>query len=136
MKPEPAATIYAARIVGPMLLAGAGILVFDQSRMLAMAAAFVGDDLVSLLAGFLSLTFGLVILAFHWKWGSPTQAAVSLLGVFGLIRGALLLFLPALARGLAQHLVERASVLPLVGAVLAFVGLWLAYAGWLGKASA
>ena len=51
MKPEPATTRCAARVVGPLLVAAAGVLTFGQARILALADAFVGDDLTAMLAG-------------------------------------------------------------------------------------
>jgi hypothetical protein len=134
MKPEPATTRYAARVVGPLLVAAAGVLTFGQARILALADAFVGDDLTAMLAGFLSLIFGLVILAFHWKWASPAQSVVTLLGVIGLIRGAILLLSPQVARGMAQQLAHLASVLTIAGVGAALIGIWLSYIGWVGKA--
>ncbi len=136
MKPEPQNTLYAARILGPLLLTAGAVLALERSRLLAMAAAFGSDDPFSLLAGFLSLMFGLVILAFHRNWRSPTQLVVSLLGLLGLVRGAVLLFLPAVARGMAQQLSESPGILPLAGAVLALIGLWLTSVGWVGKTNA
>ena len=136
MKSEPAVTLYATRVVGPLLVAAAAVLIFGQARILVMADAFVGDDLTAMLAGFLSLIFGLVILAFHWKWGSPAQSVVTLLGMIGLVRGAILLLLPQIARGMAQQLAHFANVLTIAGVAAALIGLWLSYIGWFGKTAA
>lgn len=135
MKPEPLDTLIAARILGPLLLAAGAVMAFEQTRLLAMVAAAVSDDAFLLLAGFLALTFGLVILAFHRRWGSLTQVLVSLLGVVGLIRGAALLFAPEIVRDVAGHLSAWAGILPIAGAVVALIGVWLAFVGWFTKAA-
>ena len=140
MKGESQSTLIAARVLGPTLLAAAGVMLFNNARLLAMVSVIVTDnpiwDGVSILAGFLSLMFGLVILSFHRTWSSPTQFLVSLLGVAGLLRGLALLFLPEIVRGIAQHLASWPSALPIAGAVVAVIGLWLAFVGWFGKAAA
>jgi hypothetical protein len=136
MKPEPPDTLIAARILGPLLLAAGEVMVFEPSRLLAMVGAVVGDDAVLLLVGFLALTFGLVILAFHRRWGSLTQVLVSLLGVVGLIRGVALLFAPEIVRAVAQDFTGSPSILLVAGAVVAAIGLWLAFVGWFTKAAA
>ena len=135
MKPEPSDTLIAARILGPLLVAAGAVMLFEQSRLLAMVAAAVADDGILLLAGFLALTFGLVILAFHRRWGSLTQILVSLLGVVGLIRGAALLFAPEIVRNVAQDLTASSSILPVAGAIVALIGFWLAFVGWFTKAA-
>ena len=80
------------------------------------------------------MIFGLVILAFHRKWASPAQSAVTLLGVIGFIRGAILLLAPQVARGVAQQLAHLASVVTIAGVGAALIGIWLSYIGWVGKA--
>ena len=133
MKSEPQATMIAARILGPLLLVTAGVFVFEPSRIIAIIPAFFGNDALALIAGFLALGFGLVLLAFHLKFGSPTQIVITVIGFIGLVRGGLLLFWPHFIQKVAQYLYLAPQILPIAAVFAALLGLWLSYVGWLGK---
>jgi hypothetical protein len=132
-KPQPLATLLAARILGPFLLAAGILLISQRDRMLSVVAALFQDDHLMVVAAFLSLAIGLTIVTLHDRWGGFTQVVISLLGWVTLVRGALLLFLPNIARGMAAHFVNSPQLAPIAGCVVAFLGLWLAFVGFVGR---
>jgi nitrate reductase gamma subunit len=132
-KPQPLATLLAARILGPFLLAAGILLISQRDRMLMVIATLVQDDHLTVMVAFISLAIGLVIITLHDRWGGFTQVVISLLGWITLLRGALLLFVPNVARTMAAHFVNAPQLAPIAGCVIAFLGLWLAFVGFVGR---
>ena len=76
---------------------------------------------------------GLLIIAHHQYWSSAAAVLISLFGWFLALRGVVLLAAPQLiARGADASM----GATPLVRAgfgVLAAIGLWLTFAGWIAR---
>lgn len=117
-----------ARVLGPALVIIAGMVaVRAPDAATAIVAVFAREQLLWIIGALLVLA-GLVVVAFHNRWSSPSAALVSLLGWLMLARGLALLAAPRLYGAAAT----AGSVLPIriVFAVLALVGLYLAWVGW------
>lgn len=129
----PTATLIAARILGPLLLAAGVAFILQRARMLGAVDAFIEDDTLAVFAGFISLALGLTLTALHDRWSGFTQIVISLIGWIAVVRGVLLLFAPAIAQQAAAHFVTQPAIAPIVGCVLALLGVWLAYVGFVGR---
>ncbi len=125
MKPQPRASLLAARILGPLLLPVGALLITDYARMLSAAHAFFENEGVVALGAMVSLIVGLTLMVLHPYWRGLTKALISLMGVLATVRGLLLLFTPDTARELIGLAIANPHLLPVVGCVLALVGLWL-----------
>jgi uncharacterized protein YjeT (DUF2065 family) len=125
LRPLPQATRLAARIIGPLFLAGGALLITQSSRMVGVIDAILENEGMFLSAAFASLAVGLAILALHPFWRGATSAFISGLGVLAVLRGLLVLFLPDLARRLAIMLLTTQHLLPIAGCIIALAGLWL-----------
>ncbi|HWA00297.1 MAG TPA: hypothetical protein VG841_08280 [Caulobacterales bacterium] len=130
---QPLATLIAARVLGPLLLAFGIAMIAQRQRMLAVIEGFIDDDNLLVLGGALSLLIGLVIVALHDGWRGFTQIVVSVLGWFSVIRGAAVLFAPNLVRTAAANVLVNPQIVPIVGCLLALLGLWLSFVGFTGR---
>ncbi|MEZ5995556.1 MAG: hypothetical protein R3C25_07350 [Hyphomonadaceae bacterium] len=123
-------TFVLARVLGP-LLAIAGLMLITQSaRMHAALTGFLLDEALLMFAGFVTLALGLMLVAFHQRWDSVTPSIISILGWLLTLRGAALLLAPDLVRRAAGFVDAQPNILPIAGCVLALIGVWLTYAGY------
>jgi len=129
MKPD--VTFILARIIGP-LFAVAGVMLISQSaRMRAMLSDFLGNDALMVVTGFTALAVGLILIALHQRWDSITAGIISVIGWLMLVRGAVLLLAPSLVRDAGVYVFTQPIIMPIAGCVVALVGVWLSYTGYI-----
>lgn len=120
------ATLIIARILGPLLLIIGIAIAVRPSTMVGVLEAFAADASTPLIWAVFALTFGLVILAFHWRWRGLVESVITLIACLSVVRGIVLLFMPETAIGLARTLLSAAPYAVLaIGVVSALIGAWL-----------
>ena len=134
--PEAATRTRAfARVIGPYVTIAAAIVILRTPEMAAgtfLTDVFKNQALIWVV-GALLLLMGLIIIAFHQYWSSVAAVLISLFGWFLALRGLVLMVAPQL---MERGATVAMGVLPLVQAgfgLLALVGLWLTYVGWIAK---
>jgi hypothetical protein len=126
-------TRFCARIIGPLfLIIGAVAIVRFDTIGLVIPAIF-HDDALTFVTGLFTLIVGLVLFAAHHHWSGATAILVSLLGLFTILRGMLLMLAPEIAEALATPALHGGPLAWVAGTVSLLVGLWLTYAGWVAK---
>ncbi len=128
---RPDVTFILARMLGPLLIIGGILLITQTARILSVTTDFLSNDALLLLSGFIELILGLGVVTLHQRWNSFTAFIVSLLGWVILIEGMLLLFAPEMMREAANTILIYARAFPILGCVLALLGVWLTYAGYI-----
>ncbi|MFS8113438.1 hypothetical protein QD460_17080 [Rhizobium jaguaris] len=122
-----------ARVMGPWLVIVPGIIVMRIQDMGALISGFFENTGLLWFVGGLLLFCGLLIIAFHQYWSSPSAILISLLGWFLALRGVLLMAAPQLIeRGVAASM----GALPIVRigfGILVLIGLWITFVGWIAK---
>ncbi|MES1157047.1 MAG: hypothetical protein ABUL73_04620 [Alphaproteobacteria bacterium] len=134
IKTHPLATLIAARILGPFLIIAGIALISRRDAIEAVADTLLRDDALALIAGFLSVLSGLVIIALHDHWRNFTQIIITLLGWISLLRGVAVIFAPDLVRRAIAYFVATPQIMPVAGLIMALLGLWLAFVGLVGQA--
>jgi hypothetical protein len=124
-------TFVLARVIGPVLLFAGVLLITQPARMLSAMTGFISSDALLVLAGFITLIIGLGLVALHQRWDGFTAGFLSVLGWAVTLRGAMLLLAPELVRRAAGFVLTHANALPIAGLVLALIGVWLTYAGYI-----
>lgn len=119
-----------ARIVGPFALISGAALFAQTGRMMSVIDSLLMNDGLMTIAGFLSLLTGFGILAFAHSWRGLTEIIVTLLGWFSVARGLLIVFLPGLVHASGAWAINNPVSLPIMGGILALIGLWLCFAGF------
>ncbi|AYG63849.1 hypothetical protein [Rhizobium jaguaris] len=122
-----------ARVMGPWLVIVPGIIVMRIQDMGALISGFFENMGLLWFVGGLLLFCGLLIIAFHQYWSSPSAILISLFGWFLALRGVLLMATPQLIeRGAAASM----GALPIVRigfGIVVLIGLWLTFVGWIAK---
>lgn len=121
-----------ARVIGPWLVIGPGIIVLRASAMGALASEFFKNGLFVWFAGALLLFMGLLIIVFHQCWSSLAAVMISLFGWILALRGVVLMAAPALYERAGMSL-EAPDIVRLLFGILVAVGLYLTYVGWLAR---
>jgi hypothetical protein len=92
----PALTIYLSRLIGVVALIIAAAMLADR-EMVITAVGYLGQDRAALLMlGFIRVAFGAGIVLIHNVWSKGLwPAVVTLTGWAMLVRGVMILFVPA-----------------------------------------
>lgn len=127
---ENDATRRLARVVGPTLIAGGFFILVRRGELPAVFESFAQDAALGVVAGFVSVVAGLVMLVVHPRIGSPAAFVLSLLATLMLARGLLLLFAPSFVGEAADWIVDAPYAFEAVGAGVALLGAWLSTVGF------
>jgi uncharacterized membrane protein len=124
-------TMFLAKVIGLFLLCMAASLVLNKASMLAALAATVREPEILLAYSIVFLLVGLAMVIGHSVWSGPTTAIiVTLLGWAILMKSLLLLFVPSGVMVSLYGLVRFADFSSVYAAVIAVIGLYLAYRGF------
>ena len=124
-------TLIAARIIGPLCILAGVALITQSGRMIAAVSGFFGDSALLVFTAFVTLAMGLTLVVLHPRWNGITAALISLIGWLVVLRGAVLLLAPNLARETMGLLFANPTLVPIAGCVMALIGVWLAYTGFI-----
>jgi len=122
-----------ARVMGPWLVIVPGIIVVRIPDMGTLISGFFENTGLIWFAGGLLLFCGLLIIAFHQYWSSPSAILISLLGWFLALRGFLLMAAPQLIERGATASMGALPVVRIGFGILVLIGLWLTFVGWIAK---
>lgn len=121
-------TEYIALIAGPyLLITGLGFLISSDFYKRMIAAQGSADPILINLSGATHLVVGLTVLVNHFRWTSPAEIVVTLVGAAASLKGVSLILFPDRMQASAQ--------MSKVG--IAFTGLGFcvigAYLIWVGS---
>ncbi len=122
-----------ARVIGPFLTIVPGIIIVRAPEMGAALSAFFENDALVWITGGLLLFGGLLILAYHQFWSSPSAILISLFGWFLALRGLALLAAPRLYARIGADAVGMVPIVRIGFGALFLIGLWLIFVGWIAK---
>jgi membrane protein CcdC involved in cytochrome C biogenesis len=124
------ASIFIARLLGPILLAvGAGILI-NPSLFRTMGTELVRSVTLVYLFGIMDFAAGLAIVLTHNVWLLSWRVLITLIGWLLLIRGAVRILLTEKVMSLAANAFRNKLTVPVAGAVVGVLGLVLCYFGY------
>ena len=125
------ASIFLARLLGPLLLLpGIGILLSPRVFR-AMAQDVIGSVTLLYLFGLIDFAAGLAIVLTHSVWLLSWRVLITLIGWLLLVRGAIRILATDRIKGYAAKVIRHKRTLPISGIVLVILGLVLCYFGYL-----
>ena len=124
-------TVYLGRLIGLFLLITALSMFLDRDSIVEMAAALIDDRALLLIVGLIALGIGLALVLGHSVWsGGLFPLLVTLFGWSQLLRGLVLLFLPAEAQIAFFQFLRLEDLFYVYAAVPLLLGAYLTYAGF------
>jgi hypothetical protein len=125
------ASIFLARLLGPLfLIVGASIL-FNPKVFHDIAAEVVRSATLVYLFGFIDFAAGLAIVLSHNVWLMGWPVLITLIGWLLLIRGTVRVLIPETVMGYAAKVLGNKRLIPVAGVVTGIIGLVLCYFGYL-----
>ena len=124
------ASIFIARLLGPLLLAvGAGILI-NPSMFRTMGTEVVRSVTLVYLFGLMDLAAGLAIVLTHNVWLASWRVLITLLGWLLIVRGAARVLLTEQVMVFGAKAFRNKQMVPVSGAIVGILGLVLCYFGY------
>ena len=124
-------TIYLGKLIGVFLLITALAMFLDRDSIIEMASALIDDRALLLIVGLIALGIGLAIVLGHNVWtGGLFPLVITLFGWSQLLRGLLLLLLPAEAQIAFFQLMRLEDFFYLYAGLPLVLGAYLTYVGF------
>ena len=121
---------FLAQLIGPVFVVmGAGMLVSPWNYR-TTAEEFLRSRALIYIAGLMALVPGLAIVLTHNVWVSDWRLIITLLGWLGVVGGVFRLLVPQQVTAMGSMMLARPEWLRIPGAVVAALGLILAYFGF------
>ena len=124
-----------ARVLGPYLFIVATAAAVRASGLRALLGEFGADSLWPWVTGAFVLLCGLVVIALHPYWRGTAAITVSLLGSLTALKGLFLLAFPKSYVSAASSAIDAVTWWRAGFVVLALVGLYLTFIGWVPATS-
>jgi uncharacterized protein YjeT (DUF2065 family) len=126
------ASIFIARILGPMFLVmGAGMVAAPQYYR-DMAREFLASRALIYIAGVLAFLPGLAIVLTHNVWVLDWRLIVTIFGWLALVGGTFRLLFPGQVKAIGTTMLEHTAWLRGPGIAVIALGAVLSYFGFLG----
>ena len=133
----PGSTSYLARLLGLFCIVAGLAMIGRRQEMVGAVDALTHNPTLLLLAGLIALGIGLAMVLAHNLWsGGFLPVVVTLIGWLILLRGVVLLFLPAPMVATLYEALHFARLLYLYASTALGLGSYLAMAGFRSAAAA
>jgi len=127
----PVATRYLARLIGLFSIVVGLVMIGRRQEMVAAVDALIHNAALLLVVGLIALGIGLAMVLAHNVWsGGVAPVVVTLVGWLVLLRGLVLLFLPAAVVATLFEALHFARLLYLYASIALVLGIYLAMAGF------
>jgi hypothetical protein len=122
-----------ARVLGPYLVVITATAMARASRMRTLASEFGANSVWPYVTGAFILLSGLVVVALHQYWRGAAAIIVSVLGWMTTAKGFCLMAFPYSYISAVNSTVNAGNGWLAGFAVIALVGLYLIYVGWIAR---
>jgi hypothetical protein len=125
-----ATSILIAKLIGPVLLVAAVVMLADAKGLQEMAREFLRDRALIYITGVLAMLGGLSIVNTHNIWIVDWPVIITLFGWAMMIGGAVRMALPSAVRSIGGAMMENPTLIRVAGAVWVLIGAFLTYKGY------
>ena len=124
------ASIFIARIIGPITLVVGLALAFNAAAYRVMVDEFLRSHALIFLAGILTLATGLAIVLVHNIWTADWRVIITILGWLFVIAGAARTAAPQVVAAVGRSLVAKPLTLKIGAAIDLVLGALLCFFGF------
>jgi hypothetical protein len=125
-----------ARVIGPYMAIFTGVIAIRLPQTTDIIDSLFASSFNLWMLGALMIGGGLVIIGGHRHWRGPAAVVISLFGWFVGLRGLALIAVPSSMEGAVETTTLSpglTTVARIFFVLLALVGLWLSYVGWIAS---
>ena len=123
-------SIFLAKLIGPVSLAGGIALFANAAAYRAMAEEFLGSRALIYLAGLLSMTAGVAVVLSHNLWVADWRLLITVFGWLAAIGGTARIILPGQVRSAGEAMLRHSAAMSIGGAVWLGIGALLCFFGY------
>lgn len=125
------ASIFLAKLIGPMLLLMGLFVVVQRDRMRRIGREFLDSEALIFISGVITLPAGLAIVITHNVWEPNWRVLITLFGWIVVFAGIGRLALPEIMKSVGNSMIENPAFTIVPGALMAVLGAFLSYHGYL-----
>jgi hypothetical protein len=125
-----------ARVIGPYVAIFTGVIAIRLPQTTDIINSLFASSFNLWMLGALMIGGGLVIIGGHRHWRGPAAIVISLFGWFVGLRGLALIAVPSTMEGAVETTTLSpglTTVARIFFVLLALIGLWLSYVGWIAS---
>ena len=124
-------SIFLAKLMGPMFFAMGRFVVLHRERTRRVGREFLDSEALIFLSGVITLPVGIAIVISHNVWEANWRVLITLFGWIVILAGIGRLAFPDLMKMVGNTMLEKGYFTTLPGAVMAVLGAFLSYQGYL-----
>jgi hypothetical protein len=123
---------FLAKLIGPVfLVAGLAVLIRPQ-RTRQLGREFVDSEALIFLSGMITLPVGLAIVIVHNVCVAGWPVIITIVGWLLVLAGIARMLAFDGVRSIGRKMIEKTSLFAVPGAIMAALGAYLSYQGYLG----
>jgi len=124
------ASVFLAKLIGPILVLAAAGLLLNRKIMDAVAREILGSAVFLSFLGLIDFAVGLAIVLNHNLWVADWRVIITILGWLLIIRGAARVLIPDQLKGFATKFLKNKNAVTAALAGTLGLGLVLSYFGY------
>jgi hypothetical protein len=123
-------SIFLAKLIGPIFIAGAAGMLINGRAFLAMADELLRSRALIFLSGLLTMTAGLALVLTHNVWVANWPVLITILGWLGVIGGAFRIVWPQGTEQMGRAMLKKPMLLTIGGGAWLAIGALLCFFGY------
>lgn len=124
------ASIFIARLLGPLIVVLAIALFSKPAMFRTMLQEFIGSPIWLYFAGFMGFLAGMALILTHNVWTADWRIIITLFGWFSIIRALISIFKPQWIVAAGHAILRHREIFFAAAAVNLVIGLVLSYFGY------
>ena len=125
-------SILLAKLVGPVMLVMGLFVALRPERMRRIGREFLDSEALIFISGIITLPVGLAIVVTHNVWTADWRGLITVIGWIFVLAGLARIALPDILKSVGETMLEKPVMIALPGALMAIVGAYLSWQGYLG----
>ena len=125
-------SVFLAELIGPVFLVIGLAILINPQRTRRMGREFVESDALIFLSGVITLPVGLAIVVVHNVWIMGWPVIITIIGWLAVLAGIARIMASGEIRSIGRAMIDRTAFFAVPGAIIAALGAYLTYQGYLG----
>jgi hypothetical protein len=125
-------SIFLAKLVGPVMLVLGLFVGLRPGQMARIGRQFLDNEALIFLSGVIILPAGLAIVISHNVWAADWRGLITLVGWIALVSGIARIALPDAMKRFGEAMIGKPAMIAAPGALMAIMGAYLSWVGYLG----
>ncbi len=124
-------SIFIAKLIGPVLIVGGLTYLLNVERLKEVARGLMENPALLLIAGFMTLVLGLVLVNTHNIWVADWPVVITLFGWLALASGIMRTMFPVQAVSMGNAMIGSDMLLRTLSLLQVVLGGYLSWQGYL-----